>query len=80
MEEGQNDAALPVLAPVQALVGERPGAAVLDHAADRAEPRSVRLAHLADMGLDAVLPAERAVLGAVVARVGVQPADRGADG
>ena len=39
---------------VQPLVGQQPCAVVLDHAADRAEPRAVRLAHLADAGLDAV--------------------------
>ena len=39
----------------------------------------MRPAHLADVRLDAVLPAERAVLGAVVARVGVRPADDSTD-
>ena len=70
---------LQLLPPVQPLVGQQPRAIVLDHAADRAEPRAVRLAHLADAGLDAVLQAEPAVVGAVVGRVGVQPADGGAD-
>src|SRR3712207_9027687 len=42
-------------------------------------PRAVRLAHAADAGLDAILPAELAVAGAVVSRVGVQPTDGGPD-
>ena len=53
---------------------------MLDDAADRAEPRAVWRAHLADAGLDAVLQAEEpAVLGAVVSRVRLQPANGGAD-
>jgi hypothetical protein len=75
----QDDAAEPVLAPVQALVGQQPCATVLDNAADGAEPRTVRRAHLADARLDAVLQAEPAVVGAVVACIGVQPAEGGAD-
>src|SRR3954454_7788848 len=77
--ESQDHAAEPVLPPVQSLVGQQPCAIVLDHAADPAQSRAVRRADLADMGLDAVPEAEGAVLGAVVARVGVRPADGGAD-
>src|SRR5215212_8500964 len=79
-QEGQDHAAQPVVTPIQPLVGQQPRAIVLDHAADRAEPGAVRLAHLPDEGPDALARAEPAVAGAVVARVGVQPADRGADG
>src|SRR5215213_2171546 len=70
-QEGQDHAAEPVLAPIQPLVGQQPGAIVFDHAADLAQSRAVRLANLADMGLDAVPSAEGTVVGAVVARVGV---------
>jgi hypothetical protein len=52
---------------------------VLDDAADPTQPRAMRCANLADMRLDAVSPAEVAVLGAVLARLGVQLGDRGAD-
>ena len=79
-QEGQDDAAQPVLPAVQPLVGQQPCAVVLDHAADRAEARAVRLAHLADEGLDAVLPAEFAVVRAGVGRIGVEPADRSTNG
>src|SRR4051812_25696144 len=79
-QQGQDHAAQPVVAAVQPLVGEQPGAVVLDDAADGAEPRSMRLPYLADEGLDALARAEPAVVGAVVGRVGVEPADRGADG
>src|SRR3954469_8926289 len=70
-QECQDHAAQPVLAAVQPLVGQQPRAIVLDHAADRAEPRAVRLAHLADERLDALARAEPAVGGAVVGSVGV---------
>src|SRR4051812_10495704 len=70
-QESQDDAAEPVLPPVQSLVGQQPCAIVLDHAADPAQSRAVRRADLADTGLDAVPEAAGAVLGAVVARVGV---------
>jgi hypothetical protein len=40
----------------------------------------VRLANLADMGLDVFPQAEFAVLGTVIARVGIQPGDGAADG
>src|SRR3954463_5879065 len=79
VQEGQDHAAQPVLPAVQPLVGQQPRAVVLDDAADRAEPRAVRLAHLADVRLDTLARAEPAVAGAVVGGVGVQPADRGAD-
>src|SRR4051794_38623287 len=79
-QKRQDHAAQPVVAAVQPLVGEQPGAVVLDDAADGAEPRSMRLPYLADEGLDALARAEPAVVGAVVGRVGVEPADRGADG
>src|SRR5881398_242160 len=42
-QKGQDHAAQPVVAAVQPLVGEQPGAVVLDDAADGAEPRSMRL-------------------------------------
>src|SRR5690349_10747382 len=61
------------------LVGEQPRAVMLDHAADGAEPGAVRRADLPDAGLNALAQAEVAVRRAVVARVGVQPADSGAD-
>jgi hypothetical protein len=64
-QERQDDPAEPVLAPVQPLVGQQPRAVVLDHAADRAEPRPVRRADLADAGLDAGPEAQAAVLRAV---------------
>src|SRR5215218_2082819 len=78
-QEGQDHATQPVLAPVQSLVGQQPGATVLDDAADRAEPRAVRCTYPTNVGLDAVLAAERAIVGAVVAGIGVQPRDGGAD-
>src|SRR3982751_4948730 len=78
-QESQDHAAEPVLPPVQSLVGQQPGASVLDHAADPAQSRAVRCADLAGTGLDAVPEAEGAVVGAVVAGVGVQPADGSAD-
>src|SRR3954447_2350942 len=78
-QEGQDHPGQPVVAPVEPLVGEQPRAIVLDDAADQAEPRAVRLADLADAGLDALPRAEPAIVGAVVGRVGVQPADGGAD-
>jgi hypothetical protein len=39
----------------------------------------MRLARFTDLGLDAVPLAELAVVGAVIGRVGVQPADGGAE-
>ena len=50
---------------------------MLDDAADSAQPRAVCRTNLADMGLNAVVPAKVAVLGTVVARVGLQLADGG---
>jgi hypothetical protein len=43
VEEGEDNVAAPVLAAIQPLVGQQPGAVVLDDAADGAEPRSMRL-------------------------------------
>src|SRR4051794_30018038 len=71
IQEGQDHAAQPVLPAIQPLVGQQPGAIVFDHAADLAQSRAVRLANLADMGLDAVPSAEGTVVGAVVGCVGV---------
>src|SRR5919107_2614628 len=78
-QQGQDHATQPILAAVESLVGQQPCAIVLDHAADRAEPRAMRLAYLADAGLDAVPQAEIAVLGTVISRVGEQLADGRAD-
>ena len=74
-QQGQDDAAQPVLTPVQPLVGEQPGAAVLDHAADRAEPRAVRLAYLADVGWMPSCRQSARLSALCVGGVGVQPAD-----
>src|SRR3954454_10462 len=79
-QQGQDDAAESVLTPIQALVGQQPGAVVLDHVADRAQPRAVRLAYPADLGLDAVPQTHPAVLGAVITGVAEQSADTGAHG
>src|SRR3954465_9772899 len=79
VQEGQDHTAQPVLAAVQPLVSQQPRTVVLDDAADRTEPRAVRLAHLADVRLDTLARPEPAVGGAVVGGVGVEPADGGAD-
>ena len=50
---------------------------MLDDAADSAQTRAVCCTNLADMGLNAIVPAKVAVLGTVVARVGIQLADGG---
>ncbi|TWA53578.1 hypothetical protein FBZ84_1324 [Azospirillum baldaniorum] len=52
---------------------------MLDDASDLAERRAVGLADLADVRLDPVVQAEPAVVGTVVSRVRVEPADGGAD-
>ena len=51
---------------------------MLDDAADSAQTRAECFANLADMGLNAVVPAEVAVLGTVIARIGIKPGDGGA--
>src|SRR3954468_11663485 len=79
-QEGQDDVAEPVLAPIKSLVGQQPSAVVLNHAADPAQPRAVRFADLTNVGLDALVQAEPAVVGAVAAGIGVQLGDSGADG
>src|SRR3712207_496097 len=76
-EQGEDDPTNPVLPPVQPFAGRQPGVAVLDDAADLAEPGAVGLADLADVRLDPVAQAEPAVVRAVVARVRVEPADGG---
>src|SRR3954463_7794716 len=76
VQEGQDHAAQPVLAAVQPLVSQQPRPVVLDDAADRTEPRAVRLAHLAEVRLDTLARAEPAIVGAAVGGVGVEPADR----
>lgn len=48
---------------------------MLDDAADPAQTQAVCCTNLADTGLNAIEPAKVAVLGIVVARVGVQLAD-----
>src|SRR3954463_15086865 len=79
VQEGQDHTAPPVLAAVQPLVSQQPRTVVLDDAADRTEPRAVRLAHLADVRLDTLARTEPTVVGAVVGGVGVHLADGGAD-
>src|SRR4051794_35446513 len=78
-QKGQDDVAEPVLAPIESFVGQQPSAVVLNHAADPAQPRAVRFADLTNVGLDALVQAEPAVVGAVVAGIGVQLGDSGAD-
>ncbi len=78
-EQREYDSPQPVLSSIQALVRQQPCAPMLDNASDLAEPRAVGFADLADVRLDPVAQAEPAVVGAVVSRIRVEPADGGAD-
>src|SRR3954451_8579370 len=68
----------PVVAAIEALVGEQPNVRVLDDAASGAQPGPVRLASLADKRQDAFGRAKPAVLGAVICGIGIEPGDRSA--
>src|SRR5215210_6539308 len=74
-----DDDGQPVVAAIEALVGEQPSIGVLDDAANGAQPGAVRLAPLADQRQDALGRAKSMVLGAVICGIGVEPGDRGAD-
>lgn len=78
-EQCTDDGPQPVMAAIQAFVGEQSSIGVLNDTADWAEAGAVRLADLADDRLDAVTQAEPAVVGAVASDVGVEAGDAGAD-
>ena len=78
-QQGEDDAAEPVVTPIEARWPRTMASSCSPTLRTLPSPEPVCFANLADIGLDAVLQAEVAVLGAIIARVGVQLGDGGAD-